>query len=223
MSAPPAGAISLNSYLDHIIWACADLERGSRRFEALTGVRPRYVGVHASGLTHNALVGLGNRCYLEILAPVGPAGPGDDHWCRLARGAQEPQVLTYCLRSPRPLSELASTFEAFGWKNAVVASNGRTTQEGVRLRWQWLGPTVERFGLAFPFFIDWLDSPHPAESFEAAQPGSGILLQGFAVGHPDAAELRRTLAEIGSAVETYAAGDVGFQVQLQTPLGTVSL
>jgi hypothetical protein len=213
----------LNSYLDHIIWACADLERGSRRFEALTGVRPRYGGVHASGLTHNALVGLGNRCYLEILAPVGPAGPGDDHWCRLARGAQEPQVLTYCLRSPRPLSELASTFEAFGWKNAVVASNGRTTQEGVRLRWQWLGPTVERFGLAFPFFIDWLDSPHPAESFAAAQPGSGILLQGFAVGHPDAAELRRTLAEIGSAVETYAAGDVGFRVQLQTPLGAVSL
>jgi hypothetical protein len=213
----------VNSQLDHIIWACADLELGSRRFEALTGVRPRYGGVHASGLTHNALVGLGNRCYLEILAPVGPAGPSDDHWCRLARGAQEPQVLTYCLRSPRPLSELASTFEAFGWKNAVVASNGRTTQEGVRLRWQWLGPTVERFGLAFPFFIDWLDSPHPAESFEIAQPGSGIALQRFAVGHPDATELHRTLAEIGSAVETYAAGEVGFQVQLKTPLGTVSL
>jgi hypothetical protein len=213
----------MNSYLDHIIWACADLEHGSRRFEALTGVQPRFGGVHASGLTHNALVGLGNRCYLEILAPVGPAGPGDDHWCRLARGAQEPRVLTYCLRSPRPLSELASTFETFGWKNAVVANNGRTTQEGVRLRWQWLGPTVERFGLAFPFFIDWLDSPHPAESFDAAQPGSGIALQRFAVGHPDATELGRTLAQIGSAVETYTADDVRFRVQLQTPLGVVSL
>ena len=213
----------MQSYLDHVIWACADLEHGARRFEALTGVRPRYGGVHASGLTQNALVGLGGRCYLEILSPVGPAGPNDDEWCKLARGAPEPRLMTYCLRSARPLSELASTFEAFGWKKAVVLSNGRTTPEGVRLRWQWLGPTVERFGLAFPFFIDWLDSPHPAESFEAAQPGSGILLQGFAVGHPDAAELRRTLAEIGSAVETYAAGDVGFRVQLQTPLGTVSL
>ena len=28
----------MNSYLDHIIWACADLERGVRRFEALTGM-----------------------------------------------------------------------------------------------------------------------------------------------------------------------------------------
>jgi hypothetical protein len=227
LSAPPAGATSaalgMNPYLDHIIWACADLERGSRQFETLTGVRPRFGGVHASGLTHNALVGLGNRCYFEILAPVGPAGPNDDHWCQLARGAEEPRILTYCLRSPQPLPELASKFEAFGWRNSVVASNGRITPEGVRLRWQWLGPTVERFGLAFPFFIDWLDSPHPADSFSVAQPESGIHLQGFAAGHPEAPELRRTLTEIGSSIDTYVADDVRFHVQLQTPLGAVSL
>ena len=213
----------MNPYLDHIIWACDDLERGSRQFETLTGVRPRYGGVHASGSTHNALVGLGNRCYLEILAPLGPASPGDDHWCRLARGVREPRILTYCLRSPHSLSELASIFNSSGWKNAVVASNGRTTHEGLHLRWQWLGPAVDRFGLAFPFFIDWLDSPHPAESFSRAQPDSGILLQRFAVGHPDAAELSRTLAEIGSPIDTFTADDVQFCVQLQTPLGAVSL
>jgi hypothetical protein len=213
----------MNSHLDHLIWVCADLEHGSRRFEALTGVRPRYGGVHASGVTHNALVGLGSRCYFEILAPVGPACHADDHWCRLARAAQEPRILTYCMRSPRRLSELASTFEAFGWPNAVVASNGRTTPEGVRLRWQWLAPTVERFGLAFPFFIDWLDSPHPAEYLGVAQPESGIRLQQFSVGHPHAAELRRTLDGIGSAIDTYAADGVQFRVQLQTPLGAVSL
>ena len=213
----------MQSYLDHVIWACADLDRGARRFEALTGIRPRYGGVHASGLTHNALVGLGGRCYLEVLAPVGPAGPNDDEWCRLARGAQEPRIMTYCLRSARPLSELASTAAGLGWKNAVVASNGRTTPEGVRLHWQWLAPAVDRFGLAFPFFIDWLDSPHPAESFEPAQPVSEILLQHFAVGHPDAAGLRRALGEIGSTVDTYAADDVQFRLQLKTPRGPVSL
>ena len=168
-------------------------------------------------------MGVGPRCYLEILAPVGSAGPGDDHWCRLARAAHEPRILTYCLRSARPLSELASTFDALGWQNAVVASNGRTTPEGVRLRWQWLAPAAARFGLAFPFFIDWLDSPHPAESLRAAQSEHGIALQRFAVGHPDAAELQRTLADVGSTVETYAADDVQFHLQLQTPLGTVSL
>jgi hypothetical protein len=213
----------LNNPLDHVIWACNDLELGSRRFEALTGVRPRYGGVHASGLTHNALVGLGGRCYLEILAPTGPAGPDEDDWCRFARAAQEPRVFTYCLRSSRPLTELAPLAQSLSGNAAVVAGNGRTTPEGMQLRWQWLGPSFEKFGRAFPFFIDWLDSPHPAESFAAAQPDAAIRLRRFAVGHPDAAELQKVLKELGAPIETYAADGVQFQVQLDTPLGAVSL
>jgi Glyoxalase-like domain len=213
----------MNHHLDHIIWACNNLEHGSRRFEELTGIRPHYGGTHASGLTHNALVGLGGRCYLEILAPVGPATPRDDAWCRLAHAAQEPQVMTYCLRSSLPLADIASLAEARGWKKAVVASNGRTTPEGVRLHWQWLGPTVEEFGLALPFFIDWLDSPHPAESRGVARSDAEIRLRHFAVGHPHAAELRQTLTELGAPMETYAAQDVQFQLQLETPLGVVTL
>jgi hypothetical protein len=130
--------------------------------------------------------------------------------------------MTYCLRSA-PLVGTRIDGHGVRLEDAVVASNGRTTPEGVRLRWQWLAPAVERFGLAFPFFIDWLDSPHPAESLEPSQPESEILLQHFAVGHPDAAELRRTLGEIGSTVDTYAADDVQFRLQLKTPRGPVSL
>ena len=168
-------------------------------------------------------MGLGNRCYLEILAPVGPARPVDDDWTRIARGMDEPRIFTYCLRSARPLSELAPIFEARGWRNAVVASNGRTTPEGVRLHWQWLAPAAAPFGFAFPFFIDWLDSPHPAETLSLAQPQSGIFLQSFAVGHPAAAELRQALGEIGSTVDTFAADAVQFRLQLLTPRGPVSL
>lgn len=213
----------MNEDLDHIIWACRDLDAGSRRFEALTGVRPHYGGVHASGVTHNALVALGGRCYLEILAPVRAPAPNDDAWTRIARAAQEPRLLTYCMRSRRPLSELASMAQAKGFQNAVVASNGRTTPEGIRLGWQWLAPTSEEFALAFPFFIDWLDSPHPAESANTAQPHSTVQLQLFAVGHPDSAGLQRTLALFGASIETYAAASVDFRVRLQTPKGVVSL
>jgi Glyoxalase-like domain len=186
-------------------------------------VRPQYGGVHASGLTHNALVGLGGRCYFEILAPVGPPSPNDDAWCRLARSVGEPRVLTYCLRSSRRLSDIAAIAAGNGWPNSVVASNGRTTPAGVRLSWQWLGPKVDRFGLAFPFFIDWLDSPHPADSLGTARPEAGIRLRHFAVGHPEAADLQRTLTELGAPVESYAAEDVRFQVRLDTPLGAISL
>jgi Glyoxalase-like domain len=209
--------------LDHVMWACDDLERGSRRFETLTGVKPRYGGVHASGLTHNALVPLGPRCYLEILAPTGPQTPADDAWCRLARTAHEPRILTYCVRSSRPLSELAQTAEGLGAHKAEVSGNGRTTPEGVKLSWQWLAPTIDRFGLAFPFFIDWLDSPHPAESPGATQSGGEIRLGDFAVGHPDAVDLRQTLARLGASIDTYPAVKIEFRLQLHTPLGVVSL
>jgi hypothetical protein len=213
----------ISDALDHIVWICDDLERGSRRFEELTGEMPRFGGVHASGLTQNALVGLGGRRYLEILAPVTSAGPNDDLWTRLARSAHEPRVLTYCLRSPRRLADLAREAVAHGWTNANVQSNGRNRPDGVRLNWQWFAPVVEPFGPAFPFFIDWLDSPHPSEATPSPETGRGVTLRRFAVGHPQAAALTRALAGCGVGVDAYESPSAGFHVQLDTPRGSVSL
>jgi Glyoxalase-like domain len=209
----------MHEHLDHIMWACADLEAGSRQFESLTGVRPRFGGVHASGLTHNALVRIGPRCYLEILAPTGPASADDDAWCRLARAAREPQIVTYCQRSALSLSDLAAIAQAHGFKDSLVAGNGRRTPDGVDLRWQWVAPKVDGFGLAFPFFIDWLDSPHPAEMLA----DTGVSLREWVVQHPQAPRLRRILAELGSPTEAQTAEHAAFRLVLETPRGTVSL
>lgn len=206
-------------HLDHIMWACTDLEAGSRQFESLTGVCPRFGGVHASGLTHNALVRIGPRCYLEILAPTGPASADDDAWCRIARAAREPQIVTYCQRSARPLSDLAASARARGFRDSVVAGNGRRTPEGVDLRWQWVAPKIDEFGLAFPFFIDWLDSPHPAEMLA----DTGVSLREWVVQHPQAPHLSTLLAELGSPTEAQTAEHAAFRLVLETPRGPVSL
>ena len=173
-----------------------------------------------AGSTHNALVALGPRCYFEILAPTGPQSPTEDAWCRLARGTREPRILTYCLRSPRPLSQLAQIAEAAGAPQVLVADNGRVTPDGVRLNWQWAAPVFSEFGLAFPFFIDWLDSPHPAAT---AQGQGKVRLAEFAVGHPQAGALQRTLTEMGTPIDTYTAAAIEFRVRLDTPRGAVAL
>jgi hypothetical protein len=206
-------------HLDHIMWACADLEAGSRQFESLTGVRPRFGGVHASGLTHNALVRIGPRCYLEILAPTGPASADDDAWCRLARAAREPQIVTYCQRSAWPLADVAEIAQAHGFKDAVIAGNGRRTPDGIELRWQWVAPKVDDFGLAFPFFINWLDSPHPAEMLA----DTDVSLREWVVQHPQAPRLSALLAELGSPIEAETAEQGAFRLVLETPRGTVLL
>lgn len=213
----------MSEYLDHIIYACADLERGSRQFEALTGVTPSHGGVHANGTTQNAIVALGGRCYLEILAPLKSAQADDDQWTRLSRSAETPRVLTYCMRSVKPLPELARFAAAHGWLNGKVKSNGRKRPDGMQLSWQWIAPVVEQYGFAFPFFIDWLDSPHPSETARSGGKGGNVNLAGFAVGHPLAAALRRTLGELGQSLNTYQAHSPSFRVDLDTPRGPVSL
>ncbi|MXV60534.1 hypothetical protein GS429_00305 [Natronorubrum sp. JWXQ-INN-674] len=56
---------------DHAIFAGRDLESMSDQFAAL-GLAPEYGGVHANGVTHNAIVGFDDGSYLELLSTVEP-------------------------------------------------------------------------------------------------------------------------------------------------------
>ena len=61
--------------IDHIVYAVQDLSATMVQFEEKSGIKPIFGGFHKSFGTKNALVALGNGCYLELLAADDPSAP----------------------------------------------------------------------------------------------------------------------------------------------------
>ena len=203
--------------LDHIVWGVPDLDAGIAEFARRTGVIPARGGRHPDFGTHNALVSLGERTYLELLAPdpqprAKPVGLGV-----LVEAIDRPTLLTFAGRI-----EAAHRFTAevngAGYA-AEVIPGARTTPDGDTLEWNNVMLDGHGFGPSMPFFIAWgRDTPHPAASSPA-----GCSLESLEVRHPEARRLAAEFVALGVDVPVQSASRPGLSATLATPNGTVVL
>jgi hypothetical protein len=178
------------SLLDHILLGSPDLQAGIDFAEKRTGVRAIFGGVHPGRGTQNALLSLGDRRYLEIIAPD-PAQPGvKNPIASNLHALTEPQLIGWAAH-PGSVSAFAEKLRAAGIKCDGPTPGSRKRPDGQFLKWQIL--SLADTALSFlPFFIEWsADSVHP--SVDAPK---GCRLLSFAAETPEPEKLRATIKKL---------------------------
>lgn len=183
--------------LDHILLGANDLDQGIDWIEERSGVRAILGGVHPGRGTRNALLSLGPRRYLEIIA-LDPqqtnTTSGNDMANRL-RTMQEPRLIGWAAHT-NDLASLAQKAAASGIGIEDPRDGSRVRPDGKTLQWRSFALKKDFAGV-LPFFIEWnRRSIHPAQDAP-----SGCTLQHFSIESPAVEDVRSVAGKLGLEVD----------------------
>jgi hypothetical protein len=205
--------------VDHLLLGIGDLDAGIAWVEKTTGVRAAVGGTHPGMGTRNALLSLGGRRYLEIIAPD-PAQT-EFRFSIDVRRLTEPRLITWA-GGTADIEALAKKARAAGLEVFGPRDGSRARPDGRTLAWKTLG-IQSALGMdgvePIPFFIEWAaGSIHPSRDSPA-----GCGLEALAFEHPRAAEVAATLEKLGVRQEVKRADRARLTARLRTPKGSVTL
>jgi Glyoxalase-like domain len=205
--------------IDHLLLGTADLDRGVAWVENSTGVGAAVGGSHPGAGTRNALLSLGGRRYLEIIAPD-PAQKAFTFRIDL-RKISAPRLIAWA--APTEDAEaLAKRARAAGYPTIGPQEGSRTRPDGRTLRWKTVRVTTDVDAQdveLIPFFIQWAEgSLHPSQD----SPG-GCELTAFEIEHPDPAAVARVMADLGIDTKVGPGKSARMTATLETPKGRVAL
>jgi hypothetical protein len=212
-------ARSLRETVDHLLLGVPDLDAGITWFRERTGVEPQIGGSHPGMGTRNALVSLGGRQYLEIIAPD-PAQSAFNFNIDL-RKLPGPRLVTWAAWTPNVDAAVASARHA-GLEVFGPREGSRVRPDGTTLRWRsagvmagFAGPEID----PVPFFIQWAaESRHPSSDAP-----KGCHLIEFEIAAPDPDKLEAALANLGINAKVARAAETRLTATLDTPSGRVNI
>lgn len=206
---------------DHLVLAAATLADGIDYVSSLTGAVPKPGGKHATMGTHNALLRLGERLYLEVIA-IDPAAPkpGRPRWFGLDGVALQAELL----EQPRLIHWVARTLDIDAALRASSPEHG-TVHALSRGDYRWRITLPDDGALPgkglVPTLIQWESDTHPADRLPASQ----VALVEMAGSHPEPASIRLVLARLGLGDALHVSFDreTRLAAMLRTPRGMVTL
>jgi hypothetical protein len=197
--------------VDHLIYAVPELTAAVADVEDRFGVRAQAGGRHIGLGTHNALLALGPRTYLEIIAadpgqpePSMPRPFGVDD---LRSG----RLVGWALARD-DIDRAAAEARSHGYDPGEIGDGRRVGPSGVVLRWRATGSALA--GALVPFLICWGDTQHPASSAPR-----GLSLTSLRIEHPDPRSLAPVLAALGADIEVTSAPVPALVAHISGPTG----
>ena len=209
------GAQAVPASLDHILLGCGDLDKGIEFVERHLGARAAFGGVHPGRGSRNALLSLGERRYLEIIAPD-PNQPRSADVRQLYK-IEAPRLIGWAAHVD-DMDALSRQLQAAGIQFDPPRDGARQRPSGQTLRWRALSLRNDEGGL-LPFFIEWSkDSLHPS----ADAPG-GCRIDRFELVSPRQDELRALTAKLRLDASVASAARPELRAALSGPKGKLSL
>ncbi len=206
--------------LDHILLGSSDLHRGVAFVAEHTGVHAAIGGVHPGRGTRNALLSLGERRYLEIIAPD-PAQDSVPEFAaplvQLLKSLAEPRLVGWAAH-PGDLEALASKLRASEIAFDGPRPGSRARPDGRLLRWKTVNLSDDHHRI-LPFFIEWdANSPHPSSDAPA-----GCRLERFVIADPGPAALTKICEPMALDVQIERGQKPELRARIVGPKGNLDV
>lgn len=219
VATPPTlfAEIEVPTLFDHVLLGSNDLQRGIEFVEKHTGVRAAFGGVHPGRGTQNALLSLGSRRYLEIIAPD-PAQPGvKNPIASNLHSLTQPRLIGWAAH-PGSVTAFAKKLRGEGIEFEGPTPGSRKRPDGKLLKWQIVALADTASGL-LPFFIEWSqDSVHPSVDAPI-----GCTLLSFAAETPEPEKLAATLKTLNLDLPVKKAETARLHAVISGPKGKLDV
>jgi hypothetical protein len=203
--------------LDHILLGSSDLDHGIAFVESQTGVRATFGGVHPGVGTRNALLSLGERRYLEIIAPDPKQQNVDADRLKVLKKLESPRLIGWAVH-PGDLEAFVKKVRQQGIAIKGPFPGSRVRPDGRVLKWK-TAALKEDNEDPIPFFIEWdKDSVHP--SSDAPR---GCKVESFSIASPDPDALTSEFRKLGIEVVVQRSEKPELRARIAGPKGAMDV
>jgi Glyoxalase-like domain len=215
--------------LDHIVVACKTLGEGRAWCRETFGVEANGGGKHAGVGTHNTLLSLGTKHYLEIIS-IDPDAPAASfpRWFGLDTDevksliAHEPRLVAWVARVSRAASAVDAVEQIAQVKDNPATIVRPAERGDFRWRFAFTREGARARGGVLPHFIQWDVPIHPCERL----PDVGVSLGSLVLGDPAPEEVSNMLQAVNFSDDKVHVGQsssLQLVATLSTPNGMIIL